>query len=385
MRGRLTSYLKILPKRVNFIAIQHGHGVACAGYHANAVRTGYEQVIAHRTGDMFATTAKKAGKVITLDPRGMTVEYDDGTKQGITLGRRFGHAEGATIPHELRAAVKLGAKFKVGDVLAFNEGFFEKDVLDPSQVIWKPGVTVKVALMESPLTLEDSSAISVETAALLRTKTTKPRELVVDFKQSISRLVKPGQAVSSEDILCVIEDATTARSDLLTQESVDTLRVLSAQVPQAKANGIVERIEVYYHGDKEDMSESLRALANASDREFSAQFKAIGKPVLTGFADESYRTDGESLSLDTMAIKIFITSDVPAGVGDKGVFANQMKTVFGNVLEQPVRTESGVQIGAIFGAKSIQARIVHSPDLIGTTTTLLGWSAKRVVRAYRGK
>lgn len=373
------------PKRVNFIAIQQGHGVACHSYHANAVRTGYEQVIAHRTSDLFATTAKKPGKVIALTEYGLTVEYDDGKKQGIELGRRFGSAEGATIPHEVRAAVKLGQRLKVGDLIAYNEGFFEPDFLDPSQVVWKPGVTVKVALMESPLTLEDSSAISKKTAELLRSKTTKIREIIVDFKQTVHELVKVGAAVTSEDILCVIEDETTARNEVFNKESLDTLRILTAQTPQAKATGIVERIEVYYHGEKEDMSDSLRALASASDREFAARHRSVGRTVMTGQVDESYRSDGDSLLLDTMAIKVYITSDVSAGVGDKGVFANQMKTVFGHVLESEVTTESGLEVGAIFGAKSIQARIVHSPDQIGTTTTLLDVLAGRVVKAYRGK
>jgi hypothetical protein len=239
--------------------------------------------------------------------------------------------------------------------------------------------------MESPLTLEDSSAISRKTAELLRTKTTKIREIIVDFKQEIRQLVKSGQAVSSEDILCVIEDETTARNELFDKESIDTLRVLSAQTPQAKATGIVERIEVFYHGEKEDMSESLRALANASDREFAARHRSVGRTVLSGQVDDSYRSEGDSLMLDTLAIKVYITSDVSAGVGDKGVFGNQMKTVFGNVIEQDVTTESGLEIGAIFGAKSIQARIVHSPDQIGTTTTLLHVLGQRVVRAYKGQ
>lgn len=373
------------PKRVNFIAIQQGHGVACHGYHANAVRTGYEQVIAHRTSDLFATTAKKAGKVIGLTETGLLVEYEDGTKQGIELGRRYGNAEGATIPHELRAAVKLDQRFKVGDVLAYNEGFFEHDFLDPTQVVWKPGVTVKVALMEGPLTLEDSSAISKKTSKLLMTKTTKVREIIVDFKQSVSQLVKVGQAVSSEDILCVIEDDTTARNELFDKAAADTLRVLQAQTPQAKINGIVERIEVFYHGDKVDMTETLKALADSSDRQFAARQRSVGRKPLPGQVDDSYRSDGDSLMLDTLAIKVYITTDVMAGVGDKGVFANQMKTVFGDVLEHEVHTESGEEIGAIFGAKSIQARIVHSPDQIGTTTTCLDLLRERVVRAYRGQ
>jgi hypothetical protein len=55
------------------------------------------------------------------------------------------------------------------------------------------------------------------------------------------------------------------------------------------------------------------------------------------------------------------------------------------VIESDVKTESGLEVGAIFGAKSIQARIVHSPDIIGTSTVLMRLLGERVVRAYRGK
>lgn len=67
----------------------------------------------------------------------------------------------------------------------------------------------------------------------------------------------------------------------------------------------------------------------------------------------------------------------------KGVFANQLKTVFCDVSEKEIKTESGVVVDAIFGAKSIGDRIVLSPYIIGTTTTLLKLASKRAVEAYR--
>lgn len=371
------------PKRVNFIAIQQSHAVACDGYRQMAVRTGYEQVIAHRTGDMFATSAKKPGKVVSVSDTGMVVEYDDGEVKGFELGRRYGSAAGLTIPHTLVTDMKAGQKFKEGEMICYNQGFFERDMLNPSNVVWKAGILVKTALMESTATLEDSSAISKKVAQLLTTKVTKPKQIVVNFDQSVKKLVKVGERVESEDILCVIEDAVTANSDLFDEESLDTLRVLSAQTPQAKAKGEIERIEVYYHGDKEDMSESLRALANASDREMGKRYRSAGRKPFTGSVNENFRVDGEPLALDTLCIKIYITSDVPAGVGDKGVFCNQMKTVFGQVMSDNVKTESGQHIGAIFGQKSIADRIVLSPEIIGTTTTLLDVIAKKAITAYR--
>jgi hypothetical protein len=48
-------------------------------------------------------------------------------------------------------------------------------------------------------------------------------------------------------------------------------------------------------------------------------------------------------------------------------------------------TENGEVIDAIFGYKSIQARIVSSPDVIGTSSTLLKVIAKKAIAAYRGK
>lgn len=371
------------PKRVNFIGIQHSHGIACKGYRQSPVRTGYEQVIAHRTSDLFAFTAKKPGKVISISDTGVVVQYDDGEKKGFELGRRFGNAAGLVIPHNVVSPLKAGQVFTEGDLICYNDGFFEHDILNPKNVVWKAGIMVKTVLLESTATLEDSSAISARAAALLTTKTTKVKDVVVNFTQSVHRLVKVGDKVESENILCTIEDAVTANSNLFDEESLDTLRVLSAQTPQAKVKGVVERIEVFYHGDKEDMSDSLRAIANAFDRDMSKRNVAAGKKAFTGSVDEGFRIAGDPLSLDTMAIRIYITGDVAAGVGDKGVFCNQMKTVFGEILSGEVKSESGKVIDAVFGQKSVADRIVLSPEIIGTTATLLDVIGKKAVKAYR--
>ncbi|WP_233874992.1 hypothetical protein [Paraburkholderia adhaesiva] len=371
------------PKRVNFISIQSSHKIACRGYHQPALRTGYEQVIAHRTGDMFAVTAKKPGRVISVGPDGMKVQYDDGDAQGIELGRRFGKAAGLVVPHQIRTAMSAGQTFRPGDVIAYNEGFFEPDILNPANVLMKTGVSIKTVFMENPMTLEDSSVISKETAALLMTKQTKVRTIVINFDQEVHKLRKVGDDVGSDDILCVIEDALTAGNRLFDEASLDTLRVLSAQTPQAKAKGVIERVEVFYHGEVEDMSPTLAKIVAATDAQMIRRARASGKKAFTGSVDEAFRVEGNPLQLDTAAIQIYITSDVPAGVGDKGVFGNQLKTVFGEVMERDMFTESGVKIGAVFGAKSVADRIVTSPELIGTTSTVLDVIGAKAVEIYK--
>lgn len=372
------------PKRVNFIGIQRSHMIPCAGYKATPLRTGAESVMAHRNSDLFASTAKQNGKVISMTPTGFIVEYDDGLTEGFQTGRRYGSNAGMTIPHDVITDFKVGDKFKLGDVLAFNAGFYERNLFDPGQVVMKMGVLATVALLESSDTLEDSCAISVSMSEKLRTNLTKVKTVVLNFDQEIRRIVHAGQAVKYDDPVCIIEDAVTANAGLFDEESYDTLRVLGANAPSAKENGVVERIEVYYNGDKEDMSETLARVTDISDRQLAKRRGSAGLKVVSGQVDEGYRIDGNPLLMDTLCIKFYITTDHAMSVGDKGVLANQMKTVLGRVMYEPVTTESGTQVDVIFGAKSIFDRVVTSPFMIGTTNTLLDLIGKKAV-AMRSK
>lgn len=366
------------------MAIQHGHGIACNGYTQASLRTGYEQVLAHRTSDMFAYTARQDGKVISKTNEGIQIQYADGTIKGIIVGRRFGSAAGLIIPHNVITDLELGDKFKAGDIVVYNNGFFEKDFLNPKQVVWKVGVMARTVLYESNQTLEDASSISRELAAKLTTKVTKVKNVVVTFDQIIKKMIKVGDKVEPETILCIIEDAVTSNSNLFDEESLNTLRLLSNQSPTSKVRGVVERIEVFYHGSKEDMTHSLSTIASTYDKDVSTRHKAVGKENVDGSVNGDLRIEGEPLALDTVAIRFYISSDVDSNVGDKGVFANQMKTVFSEVFDNSMTTETGEKIDAVFGQKSIADRIVSSPELIGTTTTLLDVLGKRAAKIYRG-
>lgn len=304
------------PKRVNFVGIQHEHGIACNGYTQGMVRTGYEQVVAQRTSDMFCYAAKKAGKIVSVKPEGILIEYEDGETRGIEIGRRFGSDSGLVFAHEVKTKFKEGDSFVKGDVLTYNEGFFEPDLLNPNNMVWKQGIMVNTVLWESSQTLEDASSISKNLASKLSTKTSKVKTVKVAFDQVIRNMVTVGLPVTHESILCVIEDAVTSNSNLFDEESLDTLRLLSSQTPTAKTNGVIERIEVFYHGDKEDMSDSLRLIANAGDKDLTARAKATGRKAFTGQVGEEMRLEGESLGFETMAIRFYITTNVIAGVGD---------------------------------------------------------------------
>lgn len=373
------------PRRVNFINIQQSAGIAAVGYHPMPLRTGYEKMVPHRTSDMFAHAAKEDGIVINKTDTSITIEYESIGRVSVDLGRRFGIAAGLSLPHFITTDFKTGDKIKAGDVVAWNTNFFARDRYDPKQVLFKNSTLVTCAIAESNDTLLDSDSISEEVAELMRAPITKVRVRTVNFDQAVRNLVSVGDQVGLDSILCSIEDPVTAANQLFDDESAGLLRQYSGMSLKSKVEGVVEKIEVFYHGDKEDMSETLRDLADTNDRVLMRTAKAKGVRLITGAVDGSMRVEGVPVAVGTLVLKFYITSLEAAGVGDKFVFGNQLKSVCARVMSGVNTTANGTPIGAVFGYESIADRIVASPELMGTTNTLLKVLSKAVARTYRGK
>lgn len=318
-----------------------------------------------------------------VSDRAIVVSYENGETISYELGRRFGSVAGQTFPHQIETVLRPGDRVAEGDCIVYNSHYFALDPFNPKQAIFKSGVLATTALMDTPDTLEDSSAISQETAERLGTQITHIRDIVLSFDQTVHNLVNIGDQVDSEDILCTIEDAVTAQSDLFDETSLDTLRLIAANTPRAKHKGRVERIEVFYHGDIDDISPGLQEIVLQSDRERRRMARALGRKYTSGRVDEGMRLRNNPLPYEHLVIRIYITSDVGTGSGDKGVFGNQLKTIFRRVFTGRHETESGTPIDAIFGYTSINARIVDSPLIMGTTNTLLKVLSQQMYAAYK--
>lgn len=334
---------------------------------------------------MFAYAAEENGVVVSLDDKGIIVLYASGIKRGVELGRRFGNAEGSVYPHDIITNLKLNSKFVKGDIIAYNSGVFEQDILNPKNVVWKSSLLTMTAMLETVHEHEDSCTISKDLGNRLTTKTTKVRSIVVTFDQSITNLVKVGTELLPSDYLCIIQDAVTENSGMLDEDTIYALTKFSKNAPKAKYRSIVDRIEVLYHGDKDDMSKSLRSLANQSDVELKSRAKSVGGVEHTGEVNSDYRVAGNPLALDTAEIKIYLTLSTNSGVADKLTFSGQLKSTISNVMTHSLTTENGVPVDATFGCNSLLARIVESGFIIGTTNTLLLEVGKQALAIYKGK
>lgn len=350
------------------------------------LRTGYESVIAHRVGKLYAFSSQQAGKVVEVTKRHIAVEYEDGTRDTCELGRRFGVVAGTTVPHEIKTDLRAGDTFQRTEILAWNTGFYMRDRFNPRQVLAKTGTLIKVAIVDSTDTHEDSCAISERMASLLATDMTDIKTITLRFEQKIANLVKIGDHVEADTILCVIEDPLTANAGLFDDLSEDTLRLLSANTPKAGGDGVVENIEVFYRGDKDDMSESMREVADYYDAERRKLVRALKQEAsVTGEVFDRVRIGGNVLEYDTFAARIYMTHRLPMGVGDKLVFASQMKSVVGRTFHGRHETESGIPFDAQFSNFSFFNRIAESPYKWGTTNSLLLFGSKQAAAIYRGK
>lgn len=373
------------PKRANAISVQNSQTTHCNTYRPAPIRTGYERVLIHRCEGLYGKVASDDGKVSAITDNTISVLMKDGRTEQYQIGRQFGRWSGHDIPHDVVTDLKVGQSFKKGDPLIYNTRYFQRDLLDPTQVIFKMSLMGYVTLMENENTLEDGSVISGALAERLITTATHVRNIKVTFEQEIRNLIKIGENLASESILCTIHNRMEGNSDVFDDAAISTLSHLASTSPKAKLVGTVDKIEVFYTGELEEMSASLRELTLDSDQKIRRQYKELGKKAVDGRVDVGYRVDGHPLAMNEAVVRVYVTGPEAMGEGDKVVFGNQLKSVVGAVMSGINETEGGQPIDAMYGYQGVANRIVLSVEMMGTTNTLLMEIGKRAVALYRGK
>lgn len=373
------------PKRRSFTNIQHGHGIAAIDYEVPAARTGMERAIAGRMGPEFAAVAKAKGEVIEMSEDHIAVKYEDGTIEKHALGLIHTNAEGSSYPHTLSTKLKPGDKFDKFDVLMYNVGFFKPSPTNPLRVDYMAGCMAKVALREAMYTLEDSSSLDVGFAARMLTYISKPKPITVDFNNGIDNLVKQGDAIDLDTPLCIVRGEVSSDGGMYGSDDLDLMTRLGAQVPTAGAVGVVSKIEVWYNGEIDDMSDSLQAIVEASEKERRRKSRRLGTKYTTGQVPRGVRVEGNALEPHQACIVVHITVAVPMGTADKLVIGNQMKSTVGEMLYGNNRTlVSGEKLDIIFGAKSPIDRVILGPFSGGSTNTMMRYLGEHAYEMYFG-
>ena len=358
-------------KRVTFKGIQDAHTRPCAKYQPYSWRTGMDSMIAHYCTDpKFAITAKQNGTVIKKTDHYVTVKYEDGSEMSYKYGKQFGTSSGTVIPMPIACDIAEGKKFKVGESLVYNTDFFAKNPFSKDGgLVLKFGIPVVVHLHDNRNTIEDSCAISKELAKDFVIDVTHKRVVIVNYTDEVFDLVKVGQIVHQEDPVCKVLDKTAAMFVDDATDISDTLDYLDRKTPRMKYAGKVERIEIFYHGEQSEMTETLRKYVKQSDAMFAAT-NPEGKDA-NGNAGDNFRVDGKQLVANTAAICVYITDAEPMGSSDKMVLGTQLKCTVTRVMTETMKAEDGTVIQVDFGQKSVENRLVYGAYVQAACNMLL--------------
>ena len=372
-------------KRANFIGIQLSHTIACEGYHQTTWRTGMELVIPHTTTAGYCVTAKQPCEVIEVSKHAVVVKHEDGREEGFKLSTWYGHASGFNLPHRFVTTCRVGQKLEVGQAIVYNPYFFEPDFFDPTRVVLKMSRNALTALQEVPTTFEDANGISMRFAGQFGSPIAEIRNIVVRKDEEIKNLVKIGDQVDHRTQLCFIEDPVSSKHSALDQTTHDALELLTHQTPRAGVRGTVEKIEVLYRCEITEMSQTLQDLAMASDRSHANEARAQRRVGFTGKVDGAFRINGDPMPEDYVCVRVYMTFIAPMGMSDKIVFMHQAKSVTSEIMTDDIRTMDGRIIDARFSYRSIAARIIRSPDIIGTGMACLEQIEARAVARHFGQ
>lgn len=372
------------PKRRNFVQIQNSRTTNCAGMTVLPCRTGYEYVMAHRVSDLYASIAEEDGVVTSLTENAVIVKHASGKETIVELGKRDGKWSGKIIPHHVTCELKVGQKVSKGDTIAYNPLFFQKDVFT-GELVYKTGMLCRTALVEEEYTYEDSCLISEKLASKLNTYNCEERTIKVLFEQDVNNLVKVGDDVNYDTVLCVIQNSVGGLNGKFAEGSLEALMDINSLTPKAKLTGKVTKISAVYCGDIEEMSPSLQKIVSSCDRQLFAKAKDMNKERVSGQKSVGDRHEGKFIDANT--VYITITFDITQGMeeGSKLVFGHQMKSVVSKIVSDGLTTEDGQEYDAKFSYASFAKRIVNSGLLVGILNTFMVEAGKRFCEIYENQ
>ena len=372
------------PQRVSFASIQASQAVSAQNYTPNILRTGYDNVMAHRTTELYSKVAQQDGKVTSVTKEALIVTYKDGTTDAYPLGLEIGTASGEYHRHTRVTDMKEGDSFKGGEVIGWDAQWFLRDPFCPGQVTVLVGRMVRIALVEDQDVYEDSIAIANSFAQECVTPYIKCKSFLIGVEQAISMKAKVGDDVDYDTILCDVEDAHVAGIDDL---SDDVAGIMKFGIRQVKSHhhGRVVAIEVKYNGQYDEMSPSVRELVVKADKDRARLSKITNSGVVNGNISSNLNVKKQSIVPGKVKVMVYIEALDASVTADKYVVGNQMKGTVGAIMHRKLFTRDGREVLVKFSFKSLFNRMVLSLRNKLATNELVIHVTKHAVDIYRGR
>lgn len=371
-------------KRAVFTSTQWSQAISASNYGITSLRTGYENVLPHRTSELYSKVAKANGTVTEVKDDELVITYDDKSVDRYPLGLYIGEASGEYHRHTRVTDMKVGDKFRKGDVVGWNSNWFMRDLFCPGQVGLKGGFQVRVGLFEDQDTYEDSIAISSRIANETLIPYIKPTPFTMKITDNLVLKVKVGDEIEQDSILCDIEEPHLVEGN---HDASFVAEVNKLGIKQVKSthHGKIVDIRVQYNGALENMSESVRQFVTKANKLTKRKNQIIGSDVETNAVSGIFNVNRPSIQPDTLLVIFFVESLDGRTRADKFVFGNQLKATAGRIMTKKMYTEDKQEIDAKTSFKAPFNRMVIS---FRNRLIVNEWSfqfTKQAIAVYRGK
>jgi len=304
--------------------------------------TGAHKTVARFTSSEFAFKAFGDGIVERIDKENNLVflKYKDSSIGVIDTNVKSSRSpDGFYVPIHLTHNLKVGDKFKEGDILAADEYFFS---LDGNETALYQGTLAKFALVPLHNTYEDSSVITEEFAEKMTSTIVMMTDITLTHNANIEYLVKVGDKVKTSDKLAKKLYEEVDISKLLANmgsEFHDAVEAVGKNVKTSKYTGEIVDIRIYYTKPIEEYSESLQRLLKdyvGKHGELSKQFDKVRKDQLVDQRqiEPLEQADISGVKFDGIKIEIFIKMEDSISVGDKISMSIALKTIISSIIDK---------------------------------------------------
>ena len=362
------------------------------------ITNGADEALPYLNSATYAVKAQADGKVFQLDKDKMIVEYGkeipndmDGVTGTASKYRVISLKEtvkknsdgGFYVTVKLDTDLKLGQKFKEGQIIAYDKYSFGKANEDDN-LAYNLGVLTKVAIMNNDEGFEDSTSISNWLSEALASEVVTMIDTPPLNKQTnIVYMAKIGEKIQEGDPLITYQnafsedDANALLRMIGDEELVSDLGKISLK---SKYTGIVQDIKMYRTCEIEEMSESLGKTVSDYEKKIKATKAMYKKYNIPGAntLDPDYivpQTGKMKNCPDGVVIEFYVKYYDKIGVGDKVVAqsANKgtTKDIFPIGLEPFTKRDPNEKINALFAARSFNARMVTSVFKSGAINKML--------------
>lgn len=347
----------------------------------NLVTYGYDEILPHLTED-FAFSTIDSGVVTGIDDDFISVKYKDGSTEVHKLARLERNAAKSfyTVNRiDIKKGVKVGYKFKKGEILAYNKYFF-KDV--NGVPTFSDGPSALVLIHSAPEVFEDSTIISESFAKRIGTFITKRYDIKMGTKNVINSYKKRGAMVKSTEVLMSFNKVT--EDDFLNEFLGESSSKFNRIDKKNKIAGEIVSIRIYYSCKLEDLHPTILSFVKEVNAELLPKEKLLiesgtrfDKAVDTELpmkVPAGTKKNGTKIEDNEVLIEYYVRSFNIASIGDKVAYMGALKGITAKVLPDdmmPMALTSNRRVDCILRTVSLGARKVYSVPIIGVNSKAL--------------